>query len=345
MPRRLKTILRSTLGFLLAAVFLYVAFRGVSLRELWQSLQGLRYEWIGVFIVVSLLSHIVRAIRWRYFLAPIKIGISYRNLFAAVMVGYMINNILPRVGELVRPYALGRLENISKSSALGTVVLERIVDMGSFFAMICVVLLLYPSTLSVFGTAIASLRPLFLLGLVAVIGLFFWLFLKSESLFRLIRHLKPFLPKKIAGRADAVIESFLTGFRSSQAWGSFGMIGFLSVAIWLLYGLGLLVVFYAYDNLASLNLGLGEAMILLTVTSFAFILPAPGAFGTYHSFLMVAMIKLYSVDEVTALSYSLVTHEIGYILVMALGLYYFIRDHVTVSEIEAEATESLPAGK
>lgn len=335
MSPRLKTISRSVLSILFAGVFLYLAFRNVRLGDLWNSLREVHYGWIVLFVIVSLLSHIVRAVRWKIFLNPLKADTSYRNLFSAVMIGYMVNNILPRVGELVRPYVIGKLEGISKSSALGTVVVERIIDTGSFFFILCAVLSLAPGSLSHFSQDAAALRPLFLAGSAVSVIAMFWLFLKSESLFRFVRWFKPLVPHRFADKADHVIDAFLTGFRVSRAREHFAMIAILSIVIWGLYALGLYVAFFAYDSLAARGLGFDQAIILLTVTSIAFVMPAPGAFGTYHSFLMLAMMKLYGVDSVTALSYSVVTHEMGYLVVMTCGLYFFFKDHIRVKDLNA----------
>jgi uncharacterized membrane protein YbhN (UPF0104 family) len=66
------------------------------------------------------------------------------------------------------------------------------------------------------------------------------------------------------------------------------------------------------------------------------VLPAPGAFGTYHSFLTVALVRIYGVDSVTALSFSIVTHETTYVATMIIGVIYFLKDHLKVSDIRAE---------
>jgi len=95
----------------------------------------------------TVVGHMARAWRWQYLLYPIKPNVTLRNSFSAVMIGYMVNNFLPRVGEFVRPYAIGNLENISKSAALGTVVIERIIDMIVFspFSLLCFSCILIPS--------------------------------------------------------------------------------------------------------------------------------------------------------------------------------------------------------
>ena len=162
MSAKSRSIVRYSIGFLLAFGFLYFAFRGVELSELWESLKGVNYWWISLLIPLNILMNWVRAERWAHLLAPIKSPISKRNLFSGVMIGYAVNNVLPRVGEFVRPYIVGKHEGISKSSVFGTIVVERILDFMSFYFIVCVVLFLYPKSLDPFVNQPDAIRPLFL---------------------------------------------------------------------------------------------------------------------------------------------------------------------------------------
>jgi len=78
---------------------------------------------------------------------------------------------------------------------------------------------------------------------------------------------------------------------------------------------------------------------LLTISSIAYVLPAPGAMGSYHSLLSVALVTLYGVERITALSFAIVTHEVGYIVTMIIGLAYFLKDHLHVSDLALETAE------
>jgi hypothetical protein len=111
------------------------------------------------------------------------------------------------------------------------------------------------------------------------------------------------------------------------------MIIILSLLIYFFYALSLYVPFYAFSALAGHNLDFGASVVLLTISTIAFALPAPGALGTYHTFLTVALVQLYGVDKTTALSFSIITHEAGYIITTVVGLYYFIKDHIRVSDV------------
>src|SRR5690242_1640832 len=95
-----------------------------------------------------MISNLFRAWRWEYLLRPVKRDLRFRNLFSAMMVGYMINNVLPRAGEIARPYAIGKLEGVSRSAAFGTVLMERIFDLLSFLVVIALVPVVYSGPLT-----------------------------------------------------------------------------------------------------------------------------------------------------------------------------------------------------
>src|SRR3990172_8923543 len=132
----MRTFLKNTLQTLfsvsLAAIFLYLAFRGKNIDGIWHSLIDVHWSWFIALFAGSVLSHIIRAWRWKYLLFPVKENISLRNAFSVTMIGYLINNVVPRLGEFVRPYAMAKLEGVSKSATMGTIILERILDLVTF---------------------------------------------------------------------------------------------------------------------------------------------------------------------------------------------------------------------
>ncbi len=334
-----RTLTRTVISFLLTAVFLYLAFRNTNLQDLWNSLKGANFWWIAALVPIGLFSHWIRAVRWRYLIAPIKRKTSTRNLFSAVMIGYMVNNVLPRAGEIVRAYVVGRLEGISKSSALGTVVVERILDTITFLFMLCVILFLYPKSMDPFVENAESVRIYFLLGTFLLLILSTVLFFKSEALFRLMKVLKPLAPKRYAERIDRIFESFLSGVGAGAARESLVAVSLLSVFLFGVYALSLYAAFLTLEPVAAFHFDFGVAMTLLTITTVAYVLPAPGGMGTYHSFLTFSLVNLYGVDTVNALSFSIITHEISYLTITLVGLGYVLKDHLRVSDIASQTLE------
>ena len=340
MSPRLKNLLQIVTGFFLAGLFMYLAFRGVSFDDLWASLQNVDYFWVSLLLPITIISHWLRAVRWAYLLSPVKEDISHHKLFSAVMIGFMVNNVLPRVGEVMRAFAVGRSEGISKTTAFGTVVVERIIDMVTFLFILCIVLFISPNALDPFFDDVSAVRPLFLVGSVLFFGIFALLFFKGETLFSLLNILKRFVPTRFVGKYEKLVEAFLTGFGVSKRHDKLAMIIILSLLIYFFYALSLYVPFYAFSVIADKNLGFGAAVILLMISTMAFALPAPGALGTYHSFLTAALMGLYGVDRFTALSFSIITHEAGYIITTVVGLFYFLKDHLRISEVVRETTDT-----
>jgi len=333
MTKNVKSIFRYAVSIAIALLFLYFAFKNVKLSELWESLKGANYWWVAWLIPLNVLINWVRAERWVHLLAPIKSPISKRNLFSGVMIGYAINNILPRVGEFVRPYIVGKREGISRTSVFGTVVVERILDFMSFFLIVCVVLFLYPQSLDPFVDHADTVRPFFLIGSFVFLAIFILLFFKAEALFRFLAKMLFFLPIKYKEKVEILLNKFYSGFAVAKAGNKFGIILFQSLLIWALNAMIMFIPFFAFAPLVDAGLDFGASVVLLVISTIAWVLPAPGAMGTYHWFLQVGMIRLYGIDETTALSYAIVTHEVGYIVVMIIGIYYYIRDNIHMSDL------------
>ncbi|HTR81383.1 MAG TPA: lysylphosphatidylglycerol synthase transmembrane domain-containing protein [Bacteroidota bacterium] len=333
---KIKTSIRYVVSFLVMALFMYVAFRGKDYGAIWNSLTSVHWVWIVAILAGGVLSHLARAWRWQYLLAPIKERVSLRNSFSAVMVGYMINNFLPRVGELVRPYTLGKLESISKTAAFGTVIIERIIDIIAFFSILLAVMFIYSDSFAELFPSFASLETVFLLGSVVAFGLFIYLFFKADLLFSFMKKMIAFFPQKARDKFDQLFESFISGFAASKRPGGFLMIIITSYLIQGLYLLLMYIPFFAFDKMAGHGLDFGAATVLLVVSTVAFAFPSPSGFGTYHSFTSFALTRLYHVDGVTALSYSILTHEVGVILTLVIGGYYFFKDNIRVKAMAEE---------
>jgi uncharacterized protein (TIRG00374 family) len=143
-----RTAARAALGLGVSAVAVYFLLRSVDLAATADVLRRAELGWIGLMLVTVLLDVAARALRWRRLLAPIS-PVPYRRVLGYTFVGYLANNVLPaRLGELVRSHALGEREGLSRTTVLGTVVVERIVDTAMVVGMAAISIL----TLSVQGT-------------------------------------------------------------------------------------------------------------------------------------------------------------------------------------------------
>jgi glycosyltransferase 2 family protein len=322
-------LLRYGISATVTCLFLYLAFRGTDFGKLWGTLLRVNYWWMIPNFACLLLSHFLRAWRWRYMLEPVRPNLPMRSLFSGVMVGYMVNNVLPRAGEIVRPYTIGKLEGISKSAAFGTIVVERIIDMVSFLTLVVLIPLVYQGPLMESFPWLVHTAVIVLVVTILFMGIFVVLALRRDLTDKIIGWLERVLPRKISGRVEDWAHLFLDGFLFLGRPGRFAVIAILSILIWFLYIMMLYVAFFAFD---LQHLGFSCALVVEAISSIGVALPAPGGTGTYHAFTAQTLSRLYGIDGTLALSYATITHAVGYIGVTIIGLYYFLRDHISVGE-------------
>lgn len=330
MNRRISTALKYLFSVLLTVAFLYVAFRGTDPHALVESVRGANYWWILLMFACLMLSHAARAWRWRYLLEPIKRDIGFRNLFSGVMIGYLMNNILPRAGELARPYAIGKLESIPKSAALGTIVVERLIDTVSFLVLVVLIPFVYHGPLLESFPWLQRSGMILSLVTLCVLVVIVSLMLRRDWTDAVLRTLAPLLTAGIARQVDRMTHSFLDGFLFLKEPKNFLLIFVLSVVVWGLYVLMTYVAFFSFDLHQVLDLR--AAIVILAISSIGVALPTPGATGTYHLFATQALTRLFFVPNEIALSYATVTHAVGFVGVTVIGLYYLFQDHIKVSD-------------
>ncbi|HAW08277.1 MAG TPA: hypothetical protein DCW42_03775, partial [Bacteroidetes bacterium] len=129
--KKIKTsdIVKNLLVVIILIVSIYYSLKGIDLVQLWNYIKTANIWFIIIPIPIMILSHLARATRWKVILEPIKKDVKIRNLFSTVMIGYAVNNIIPRGGEIVRPWVYAKQEKISFSATIATIVLERLLDL------------------------------------------------------------------------------------------------------------------------------------------------------------------------------------------------------------------------
>ena len=93
------------------------------------ALSRANYGWVWLSLVVALISHMSRAYRWKYTLEPLNHTPKFYNSFFAVMIGYLINLAIPRLGEISRCGVMSRYEKVPVEKLFGTVIAERVADL------------------------------------------------------------------------------------------------------------------------------------------------------------------------------------------------------------------------
>ncbi len=333
--RKLNILISS----LLLALFLYLAFRNVNLSELASILKSTNYLYVFIGMTLGAVGGtIVRSYRWRVLLHPVKPNISFRSLFSSTAVGYMLNNLIPRSGEVVRPYMLGKNEGISRAAAFGTIIIERIVDTVMFLLMFGIALIYFKDKISNTFPEISS--AVIILAALIFILLFWILFMmfRTEQSMKIVKFFSRILPEKFRAKTEKIFTSLIYGFDVLKKPELLLKIAFYSILLWLVYLCSTFIPLYSFDIIVNSGAGFIEQLwntnLLLVLVNVSMFIPVPAATGPYHYVVKVTLVSVFAVSEAKALGYATSTHLMSFMVYLIIGLYYFITSNYKISELK-----------
>jgi uncharacterized protein (TIRG00374 family) len=323
----------------LLALFLFLAFRNVNLKELVEILETTNYFYVFIGMALGAVAgSVVRALRWGVMMEPIKKNIPFRNLFATTAIGYMVNNLIPRSGEVVRPYLLGKREQISRTASFATIIVERILDTAMFLGMFALALIYFKNRIT---EAIPSIGSAVIILSAAIFLLTLWIvlmMLKPEVSLKVVKFFTKFLPVKLHTKVDHIFDSLLTGFVVLKKPSLFLRIAFYSALLWLVYLFSTYLPFFAFDITLSESTtlwhSLWDANLLLVLINVAMFIPAPAATGPYHYICKVTLVNIFGVIESKALGYATATHAMSFLIYLVMGLIFFVSSQYKFSELK-----------
>lgn len=319
----MSKVIRNTvqyLFFLSLGIFLtWLSFRKVSAVELMQGLREANYFWIFVGSVCAIMAHIIRAMRWNMLIDQMQYKTRISTTFHALMVGYMANTAVPRLGEFMRCGVLSRREKISFNALFGTVISERLFDLIFLTLFLIVVVatqwklagnfvqdLLAPILLKIQTNAVA----LFISSSIALlfIGIILWLLIRKRHSLH-----------KVSGYSKLrdVIVSMTLGVRTIERMPRKWLFLFYSFMIWLFYALMMYFPLLMLPETAHLDFW--AAITLLAIGTLGIVAPVPGGIGAYHFIGIAVLTQLYGISYASSASYVTITHAAQTILNVVVG--------------------------
>ena len=322
MKKGLKQTIQATVFLALAALLLWLSFKGIDLKELGAVLREAQYWWLLPAVIFSVMSFFIRARRWNLLIEPLGYKPGLINAFHAVVAGYFANMIFPRLGEVSKCAALGKKENIPFDRLVGTMLVERTIDVLTVLAILGLTLLAGSTTTgsflteNVFAPAEEKLSSSFgSATLISVIVLL--LALTGVIMFFLLRRRLSAYPlfSRIYSFSDGLLDGLKSIGKLRRKWEFI----FLTVVLWISY------FFMAYFPLLCLDstagLGVGATLFILVIGSFGMAAPVQSGLGAYHWIVSRGLLVAYGIPLEDGLAYATLEHQSQMILIAIMGAF------------------------
>jgi len=348
-----------TISFLLGGVVsvaaLYLAFRNVPFSDLLSYITSINYLWVIPSIAVALLSFVLRVYRWRIILASSR-RISFWRAFHPLMIGFMLNCILPgRVGEVARPIILRKQDNFPVSIGLATVAAERVFDMSLLLVLFIVTLAtveISPDFSIAFGgyrldrdTLEIVSSGMLKLFLICIIGIVLVSIQRTRNVIHkvisgipsLCFFLRPSAKTKIYERFSLpliqIVDNVAQGFSLVKSPKKIiGCIG-LSFLVWYLAALS---IYTMAMGCPGVQLSFFEITAVMIIICFFIALPSvPGFWGLWEAGGVFAL-TLFGVSQSDAAGFTLANHAFQMIPVMLVGFVSAVITGVNIWKVAFE---------
>ena len=305
-------------------VLLGLALRHVDVHLLGRFLVRANYGYVGAAVVMYFVDLGFRCMRWRVLLSVAR-DISVRRLYPVLAIGYMGNNLLPaRIGELSRAYLVGQRENVSPSTVLASVALERVID------GLTVLLLLLATLPALPGAAwLGSLTTVAAGFIGAAIVACFVLAVAQPSWVEVAARLLGVLPESLRRRAVDALDRFVLGFSVLRDVRQLGQTLVISVIIWVVGATTYVLVAHAF----GVRLSIVDALAAICVVNLATAVPlAPAGLGAFEV-AALAIFSLVGIDGTTAAGITIVLHAVLFVPIVVVGLLFLWRLNLSVETL------------
>lgn len=312
----------------------YLFFLGLGLLFAWLSVRNLDDEkwlqlklslqgaqlWVGIPVFFMLIaSHWIRAIRWKLLLEPMGYRPSGFNAFFSVLVGYLVNLGVPRLGEIIKCTLLARYENIPAEKLIGSIILERVIDALCLLAVFALTLAVqpqlyqalidtfFPSTQAGAKNEISILLIVFITG-IFMAGLLAWMKWKKKS------------GKDLLKTFSNILQRVLEGINAVRHLKKRKQFMLLTVLLWGLYLYSGYLGFLTFRETSHFSIK--EALTVLSAGSVGMI-ASPGGVGAY-AYLVQKTMQLYGLNYTVALAFGWLLWLAQTIIIIVGGVVSFV---------------------
>lgn len=326
----------TAIGIVLSIVGIALTLRGVSLTHVTATLTGTNVWWVLLALTSILLTVGAKAVRWmllfRRYNRP-----SLQKSFSALSIGMFLNSFAPaRIGDVARAYVVGDRDMDSTIGALGTVAVEKLIDLVFLIVTVGIIL----SQIPLPDWIAAPARVLAVLAFLAMGGLA--AFLRQQDRFLgLLAQIGRLLPTTWQIRLMRIARAGTAGVDPIRDKRVLASALFWSVIVWTFSASTNYLVFRAM----GMSTSVWAALLLLVVLQVGVAVPSSaGRIGVFH-YLVIVTLAVFSIDRDVALSYGIILHLVVYLPMLVLGVWYFWRERLAWATLASAAGRVRSLGK
>lgn len=310
----------------IAVLLLWFSFKDVNWKDFWTGVKACKWEYVFMSMAVGVCSYFLRGVRWRELLLPIDPKTKVSTCFNAINICYIVNMVLPRVGELVRCGYItadsSEDENGKKLASydkvLGTMVVDRLWDVVSIAVLLVVVLVFLWNRFGSFFTE-NILGPLsgkfgawwIIVGVIALVAAFVWVVARFKD------------RSKACAKIYKVFSGMGQGLSSCMHMKSWWKFLVYTVLIWICYWMTSATILWAVQGIDSSalspeladvvsklsGLNMMDALFLMMVGALSSLVPVPGGFGAFHYLVSLALLTVYGIPTELGIIFATLSHE------------------------------------
>lgn len=319
MPSALKTVLQYLFIFGLTALLIWFSLKGLSVKEgenkwayLYNTWQAADKAWLLLMAGIFMLGQVIRAERWRMLMVPTGYKVTFYHSFLSLMIGYLVNLVIPRGGEVSRCYNLYKLDRSPVETSFGTVVVERIVDLLCLVLLVALSFAVESEKLFAFISTL-PVQASGLTGKLAIVGIAFLIIVLG--VFGLYWYSKR--NQKLGSFLKRTLDGFKQGLAAVFKLEKKFLFIVYSAVIWALYFLMSYCVVMAFKETSVL--GISAVLSLFAIGAIAMAVPLPGGAGSYHTLVPAGLVFLYAVPQSDAVAFTFVFHAWQTLIMIVAG--------------------------
>jgi len=239
------------------------------------------------------------------------------------MVGYGVNCVVPRLGEVTRAVLVGKWEKLSGSSMFGTIILERVIDVIFLGLAVAIGILMYSEKLLVNFPWLQSTLYFTIIFIGLIIFLFYLAIRHRERFYSTFVKFFSRFSEKLAHKIANMIQMLGEGFGSLKGRKNYLLSFLLSALLIFLYALGSYIGFFiiGLQDIKEVNYQMG--WIVMSISAIGIVIPTPGGTGSYHTLAKSTLVLLFGFGEAVSLAYAFITHIISYFFAIFLSIIIF----------------------